>query len=501
VSHSFRAAAAYINIRITTIVGGIAPPKQQKRLAKRPEIVVATPGRLWEHMSNCEEHLQVNSLLRPLFIHLQPKTNHTFRHVLSQVTSYLRLQDLSALSFVVIDEADRMIEKGHFEELQRILSFLPYPNRNSKRKEISEAGAMQTTTQAVPRQTFVFSATLTLPESLRKRLKLTARRDDDKHGEKSEGVRRLFEHIEFRGSPSVIDLTKQGIGLPAKLQEAAVECVADQKDALLYYLLVMHPGRCLVFCNATNALKRLTTVLSLLQLPVNSMHSGMQQRQRLKAIDRFKQKSDAVLVATDVAARGIDIAGVRMVVHYHLAQSAEVYLHRCGRTARAKSDGISIALIAPADKSKYNKLYSALGRDEPLPRFPIEQDLLQKAETRVSTAAKIERLDKSTAKARSAQSWIERKAREMDQFNDEDDNIDADDLENHSVGRKRTGDSETRRSELKAELSRQLKTPLKREAPSARYPTKESSQALASLSAASKEDAVALSKKRGRTSE
>lgn len=432
------------------------------------------------------------------------------------------VQDLSQLSFLVIDEADRMIEKGHFKELQNILTSLPFPyeqtkhnmrRQNQRRKTQSPSGeigadsenAVRTSCQCVPRQTFVFSATLTLPQQLRKQLKLKgagapATTSDQNGSSYSEGVKQLFDRITFRTTPRVIDLTQKGIGLPERLEESAIECVADQKDALLYYLLVMHSGRCLVFCNSGSSLKRLARLLTLLDVTVNTMHSGMQQRQRLKAIDRFKQRSNGVMIATDVAARGIDIPSVRMVVHYHLAPSVEVYLHRCGRTARAASDGISIALISPADKSKYTRLCNAMERDELLPRFPVERDLLSEAEARVNTAAKVEQLDKAKAQARSSQSWMKRKMREMDQFTEDDDDNAGDERDDGNAGRMNVAgnneqDKESQRAQLKAKLAKQLQKPLRSEAPSSKYPTKESSSALRDR-APQKQDAVSRKRKR-----
>ena len=91
------------------------------------------------------------------------------------------------------------------------------------------------------------------------------------------------------------------------MTEAYLECTEDNRDERLYYLLTQHPGRTLIFANAISMVRRLSAVLKLLQLPVVAMHSSLQQRQRLKALDRFKGSNAAVMIATDVAARGLDI--------------------------------------------------------------------------------------------------------------------------------------------------------------------------------------------------
>lgn len=89
--------------------------------------------------------------------------------------------------------------------------------------------------------------------------------------------------------------------------EAYVSCSEEEQDAVLYYILAQHPGRTLVFVNAISTVRRLAALLRLLQLPVLALHASMQQRQRLKALDRFKGDPHAVMIATDVAARGLDI--------------------------------------------------------------------------------------------------------------------------------------------------------------------------------------------------
>jgi superfamily II DNA/RNA helicase len=93
-----------------------------------------------------------------------------------------------------------------------------------------------------------------------------------------------------------------------QVEEAVLYCSEGERDALLYYLLATHSGRTLVFVNAISAVRRVAALLKLLGVPAAPLHASMQQRQRLKAIDRFRDNEDAVLVATDVAARGLDIA-------------------------------------------------------------------------------------------------------------------------------------------------------------------------------------------------
>ena len=111
-----------------------------------------------------------------------------------------------------------------------------------------------------------------------------------------------------------------------------------------------YPGRTLVFVNTISALRKLSAVLTTLRLPVHQLHANMQQRQRLKHLERFRDDPRAVLVATDVAARGLDIPDVRYVVHYHLPKAPAAFVHRSGRTARGSSEGLALALVVPREQ-------------------------------------------------------------------------------------------------------------------------------------------------------
>jgi len=105
----------------------------------------------------------------------------------------------------------------------------------------------------------------------------------------------------------------------------------------------------------------------------------MQQRQRLKNLDRFRSSTDYVLVATDVAARGLDIPNVEHVFHFQLPRSPEIYVHRAGRTARAKKEGLSILLISPEDSSPYKKICSVLSKENGF--FLLPSTLSKSSET------------------------------------------------------------------------------------------------------------------------
>lgn len=133
----------------------------------------------------------------------------------------------------------------------------------------------------------------------------------------------------------------------------------------LYHFLLRYPGKTLVFLSSIDGIRRLHPLISVLNLgEVGLLHSGMQQKARLKALDRFTNStsSTSVLLCTDVAARGLDIASVHHVVHYQLPRTADTYVHRSGRTARAGREGVSLQLVSPEEKSLQRELFKSLGR-------------------------------------------------------------------------------------------------------------------------------------------
>ena len=160
---------------------------------------------------------------------------------------------------------------------------------------------------------------------------------------------------------------------PAGLQECEILCESSKKDEYLYYFLCRYPGRTIVFVNAISSIRRLISLLGVLKLPVLGLHSNMQQRARLKTVDRFMASDDVVLVATDVAARGIDVKDVKYVIHYQIAKSTDTYVHRRGRTARAGKEGMSLALVGEAEVQLMRRTLRELGYDaaRQLATFPV----------------------------------------------------------------------------------------------------------------------------------
>ncbi|KAL0922157.1 hypothetical protein M5K25_006122 [Dendrobium thyrsiflorum] len=376
VSDHLKKAAKYINVRVVSIVGGMYSEKQERLLRRRPEIVVGTPGRLWELMSGGNEHLV----------------------------------ELHSLSFFVLDEADRMIENGHFNELQSIIDMLPTVNSNME--QTSETNKTYKTTPNLPRkkrQTFVFSATVALSDNFRKKLKRTLSTTKSTLTDGLTSIEKLSERAGMRPDVAIIDLTNTSI-VADKLVESFIECGEDEKDAYLYYILSVHrKGRTIVFCTSIAALRHISSLLHLLDVNAWTLHAQMQQRARLKAMDRFRENEHGVLIATDVAARGLDIPGIRTVIHYQLPHSAEVYIHRSGRTARSSFDGCSIALISPSDKAKFSSLCKSLSK-ESLQEFCVDSAYMPDVVKRISLARRIDKIQRKISQESAKKSWFQRNA-------------------------------------------------------------------------------------------
>lgn len=162
--------------------------------------------------------------------------------------------------------------------------------------------------------------------------------------------------------------------MPASLTESVVRCRNDEKDLYLYYYLQQKKGESIIiFCNAITATRRLNSLLDFLKIKNCCLHSKMQQRQRLKNLEKFKRgvneiesgvDTTAVLVCTDVAARGLDIPYVSNVLHYQCPWNAEIYVHRCGRTARIGRDGECLALLSPDDNKAFKGICQVLKKTE-----------------------------------------------------------------------------------------------------------------------------------------
>jgi ATP-dependent RNA helicase RhlE len=265
----------HTTISSIAVFGGVPMDVQERALRAGADIVVATPGRLMDHM----------------------------RHDST---------DFTGLEVLVLDEADRMLDMGFWPDVQRILSALP-----------------------AVRQTLLFSATM--PAEV---LKLTQ---------------------EFLRDPKYVLVGRRGG--PARTISHAVQTVAarDKAQWLARWLREEATGPVLVFCRTKIGADRLASRLSGMGIRTTALHADRTQQQRMAAVEGFRTGVYPVLVATDVAARGLDIEGIAHVVNFEVPDTPEAYVHRVGRTGRAESTGNALTLVAPEEVRALRALEKAVG--------------------------------------------------------------------------------------------------------------------------------------------
>ncbi|KAE9408744.1 DEAD-domain-containing protein [Gymnopus androsaceus JB14] len=356
-------------VSAAAIVGGMSAQKQRRILDRGVDVLVATPGRLWDIIEEDET----------------------------------LAKELRQLKFFVLDEADRMIEAGHFAELENILRLTL---RESEDDQIPDDfpsispddSVVEDDKEKVARgqmQTFVFSATLSkdLQKNVKKRSKPKRSKNSKKEEKPASTLDDLLLRLDFRDpEPEVIDLSPEG-GVVSTLTEGKIQCLSADKDVYLYYFLLRYPGRSLVFLSSIDGIRRLLPLAELLNIKALPLHSQLEQRQRLKNLDRFKSTPNSVLLATDIAARGLDIPSVDHVIHYQIPRSADVYVHRNGRTARAMRKGFSMLMCAPDERKVVRALLGTLGRhDDGIQEMSIDLGMLDKLKARVQLARQIETL-------------------------------------------------------------------------------------------------------------
>lgn len=263
------------NIQVAVLIGGASMGPQERALSKKPRIIVATPGRLCDH--------------------LRRKT-----------------VALNQTDVLVLDEADRMLDMGFAAQLNEIVRFLP--------KE---------------RQTLLFSATF--PGDIQK---LVSRYTRNPVRVSAGPVSKPVDAI----SQSVINTTGKG-----------------KNDALVDELNTCK-GSILVFARTKRRTDKLARYLGECGYKVGRIHGDRSQKQRLDAIDGFKRGRFTILVATDIAARGIDIPHIANVINYDLPSTPEDYVHRIGRTGRAGAVGRAVSLLTAEDQSQWRSISKLITR-------------------------------------------------------------------------------------------------------------------------------------------
>jgi ATP-dependent RNA helicase RhlE len=266
----------HTDITSIAVYGGVDMGPQERALKSGVDIVVATPGRLMDHMR-------------------------------SKTVAFDKLDTL------VLDEADRMMDMGFWPDVRRIVQTLP---------------------DSAARQTLLFSATM--PEEV---MKL------------ADEVVRDAKYVQIGSA-----------GGPAKSITHTIETVpAAEKTEWLAKFLRRTDGPVLVFMRTKSGAERLARKLASLGLKAAALHADRTQQQRTQAVEGFRSGSYRVLVATDVAARGLDIDGITHVVNYEVPSSREAYVHRVGRTGRADATGTALTLVAPEELRALQALQKSFG--------------------------------------------------------------------------------------------------------------------------------------------
>ncbi|CAF0976960.1 unnamed protein product [Didymodactylos carnosus] len=406
ITSHLQTACQYTKLNIAVVVGGMSTHKQERLLSKHPEIVVATPGRFWELINEGDKHIS----------------------------------NLSQLRFLVIDETDRMIEKGHFVDLEKILNLcnnlihLTYSSEEMNHPQ---------------RQKFVFSATLMMKE-----LEAMSKNKKQAVTDEHEKLAVLISVVGMSTKPKIIDLTKK-FGTVETLTEARVTCSLEEKDHYLYYFLSLYPGRTLIFTNSIDCIKRLQSILTILKMNSLPLHAQMEQKQRLTNLEKFSSSENGILIATDVAARGLDIPNIQHVIHYQVPRSTQLYIHRSGRTARAEREGLSVIVICPEELHLYRKIIKTLNRDEDLQTFPVDFTNFSNIKKRVKLAVEISKLHHQVAKTTHETNWYFKAAKELDI------ELDEDIRDNELAKSAGTSDSKIKEQQLRNELNILLKQKIK----------------------------------------
>lgn len=291
IEEQFIAVGRSLGLRHTLLIGGGSMYKQIEQIRRKPHIIIATPGRMIDHLQ----------------------------------TGRLHLKNVGVL---VLDEADRMLDMGFAPQIKQILECVP--------KE---------------RQTMLFSATM----------------------------------------PSeIVKIANQYMKLPVRVEVARTGTVAEHVDQelfvvrredkirLLEKLLNEYKGRVLVFSRTKHGAKKMCRSLRGMGHSAAEIHSNLSLSQRRKSLDGFKSGKFRILVATDIASRGIDVSDIELVINYDLPESPDDYVHRVGRTGRAGKVGHAVSFILPDQKGKVRmieRLVRQQLRVSPLPELPAHRPM------------------------------------------------------------------------------------------------------------------------------
>ncbi|KAI5303046.1 ribosomal RNA processing protein [Ascosphaera pollenicola] len=300
IAGAFEALGSLISVRTAVIVGGMDMIPQAIALGKKPHIIVATPGRLLDHLENTKGF------------------------------------SLRSLKYLVMDEADRLLDLDFGPMLDKILKVLPRERR-----------------------TYLFSATISSKIESLQRASLQNPLRVSVSTDKYQTVSTLLQYYLF---------------IPHKY-----------KDLYLIHVLNEFAGQSvIIFTRTVNETQRLAFLLRALGFGAIPLHGQLSQSARLGALGKFRSRSRDILVATDVAARGLDIPSVDLVINFDVAPDSKTYIHRVGRTARAGKSGNAITVVTQYDIEVWQRIEHALGKQ--LPEYKTEKAEVMVLSDRVGEA-------------------------------------------------------------------------------------------------------------------
>jgi len=272
-----------LGLRTALLIGGASMQMQKQAIAKKPHIIIGTPGRINDHLEQ-------------------------------------RTLSLDGVSILVLDEADRMLDMGFLPQIKKIL--------RSVQKN---------------RQTMLFSATLP-----------------------SEIMRVAGEYMKL---PIRVEIAPSGTMADRITQEIFI-VQKSAKNRLLDKVLEEYHGSTLVFTRTKYTATRVARAVRAMKHTSAEIHSNKSLSQRREALDGFKSGKYRVLVATDIAARGIDVAGIELVLNYDIPEHSEDYVHRIGRTARAGSAGHAISFAMPDQQREIRQIERLIRKTLPISKLP-----------------------------------------------------------------------------------------------------------------------------------
>ncbi|KAG2367518.1 DEAD-domain-containing protein [Suillus spraguei] len=302
IAQQFESLGSAMGVRSLVLVGGMDRMQQAVGLAKRPHIIVATPGRLNDHLQNTKGF------------------------------------SLRSLKFLVMDEADRLLDMDFGPEIDQILKVIP--------KE---------------RTTYLFSATMTTKVAKLQRASLI--------------------------NPIRVEVSSKYQTVSTLLQYYLLVPLVHKDVHLIYLANHLASNSIMIFTRTVHDAQRLSIMLRSLGFPAVPLHGQLSQSQRLGALGKFKSGDRKLLVATDVASRGLDLPSVDIVINFDIPTHSKDYIHRVGRTARAGRSGKSITMVTQYDVELIQRIEKVIGKRMEL--WPTDKEEVMLLKERVDEAARL----------------------------------------------------------------------------------------------------------------